>query len=59
VLAHSTLATREVVATARFIERTFGYSRKPLPANAIGPVVWFDIGADQEMHILHVEDFEI
>jgi hypothetical protein len=59
VLGHFTLATREVDATARFIERTFGYSRKPLPANAIGPVVWFDIGAGQEMHILHVEDFEI
>jgi hypothetical protein len=58
-LAHFTLATREVEATARFIERTLGYPRKPLPANAIGPVVWFDIGGGQEMHILHVAGFDI
>lgn len=59
MLAHFTLATRDVEATARFLERTFRYPRKPLPANAVGPVVWFDIGGGQEMHILHVEDFEI
>ncbi len=59
MLAHFTLATRDVAATAQFIERTFRYPRKPLPANAIGPVVWFDIGVGQEMHILHVDGFEI
>ena len=59
MLAHFTLATRDVAATARFIERTFRYPRKRLPANAIGPVVWFDIGLGQEMHILHAADFEI
>jgi len=59
MLAHFTLATRDVNATARFVERTLGYARKPLPANAIGPVVWFDIGAGQEMHVLHVDGFEI
>jgi catechol 2,3-dioxygenase-like lactoylglutathione lyase family enzyme len=57
-LAHVTLATRDVEATARFIDRTLGYTRKPLPANAIGPVVWFDIGGGQEMHILHAPAFE-
>jgi hypothetical protein len=59
MLAHFTLATRHVDATARFIERTLHYARKPLPANAIGPVVWFDIGCGQEMHVLHVDGFEI
>jgi hypothetical protein len=58
-LAHFTLATRDVEATARFIERTLRYTRKPLPANAIGPVVWFDIGGGQEMHILHAAGFDI
>lgn len=58
-IAHFTLATRDVEATARFIERTLGYSRKPLPATAIGPVVWFDVGSGQEMHVLHVAGFEI
>jgi hypothetical protein len=59
MLAHFTLATRDVAATAQFIERAFRYPRKPLPANAIGPVVWFDIGAGQEMHVLYVAGFEI
>ena len=59
VLAHFTLATRDVDATARFIERTLGYPRRPLPPNAVGPVVWFDIGGGQEMHILHVDGFEV
>lgn len=58
MLAHFTLATRDVAATARFIDRTLGYTRKPLPPNAIGPVVWFDIGGGQEMHVLHVDGFE-
>jgi catechol 2,3-dioxygenase-like lactoylglutathione lyase family enzyme len=59
MFAHFTLATRDVDATARFLERTLGYPRKPLPPTAIGPVVWFDIGGGQEMHVLHVDGFEI
>jgi len=59
MFAHVTLATREVEKTARFIERTLGYRRKPLPPNATRPVVWFDIGGGQEMHVLHVDGFEI
>jgi glyoxalase/bleomycin resistance protein/dioxygenase superfamily protein len=59
VFAHLTLATRDVEATARFIERTLGYARKPLPPNAVGPVVWFDVGGGQEMHVLHVDGFDI
>ena len=59
MFAHFTLATRDVESTARFIERTLRYLRKPLPATAVGPVVWFDIGAGQEMHVLHVDQFEI
>ena len=58
-LAHFTLATREVQRTAAFLEQTLGYSRKPIPQNAIGLAIWFDIGHGQEMHVLHVPDFEI
>jgi len=58
VLAHFTLATRDVGATARFIDRTFHYPRHPIPANA-REAVWFDIGAGQEMHVLYVAGFEI
>jgi hypothetical protein len=59
VLAHFTLATRDVEGTARFFHRTFGYRRNPLPANSVGSAVWFDIGGGQEMHVLYVAAFEI
>jgi hypothetical protein len=59
VLAHFTLATRDVDTTARFIERTFAYTRNPVPPESKGKAVWFDIGGGQEMHILYVADFEI
>jgi predicted enzyme related to lactoylglutathione lyase len=58
-LAHFTLATGDIRRTAEFLETTLGYSRKPLPANAAGEAIWFDIGHGQEMHVLHVAGFEI
>ena len=58
-LAHFTLATRDIHRTAAFIERTLGYSRKPLPANVGGEAIWFDIGNGQEMHVLYAPGFEI
>lgn len=57
-LAHFTLATPDVEATARFVERTLGYRRLPVPANSPVAVVWFDIGHGQEMHLLQVETFQ-
>ncbi len=58
VLAHLTLPTRRVDATAAFFDRTFGFPRNPLPANSEG-AVWFDVGGGQELHILYVAGFEI
>ena len=58
-LAHFTLATPDVEKTARFVERTLGYSRKPVPADSPVAVVWFDIGNGQEIHLLQVEGFAI
>ena len=58
-LAHFTLATRDVARTAAFLERTLGYAHKPLPANAAGEAIWFDIGHGQEMHVLLVPGFAI
>jgi hypothetical protein len=58
-LAHFTLATIDIHATAAFLERTLGYARKPLPANSAGDAVWFDIGHGQEMHVLRVPGFAI
>ena len=59
MLAHLTLATRDVEGTARFFDRTFGYPHNTLPANARGRAVWLDIGGGQEMHILYVANFDI
>ena len=59
LLAHLTLATRDVEGTARFFDRTFAYPRNPVPANTMGRAVWLDIGGGQEMHILYVANFDI
>jgi hypothetical protein len=58
-LAHLTLPSREVAATAAFLEKTLGYARDPLPENAVGDAVWFNIGNGQQLHVLHVADFEV
>ena len=56
--AHFTLATPDVEATARFIERTLRYPRLPVPPDSPVVVAWFDIGQGQEMHLLQVERFQ-
>jgi catechol 2,3-dioxygenase-like lactoylglutathione lyase family enzyme len=56
-LAHLTLATQQVERTAAFLERTLGYRRLPIPANAPTDVVWLDLGAGQSLHVLYVETF--
>ena len=58
-LAHFTLATRDIDRTAAFLERTLGYARKRLPPNVVGDAIWLDIGGGQELHVLHVPDFEM
>lgn len=58
-LAHLTLPTREVEKTASFLERTLGYSRDPLPGNVPDETVWLNIGHGQQMHVFHVEGFEV
>lgn len=56
-LAHLTLPTQHVGRTARFLERTLGCARKPVPANSPVEAVWLDLGDGQEMHVLHVDGF--
>jgi len=57
-LAHFTLPTRDVQATASFFERTLGYARNPIPGNSPVEALWLDIGRGQEMHVFYVEGFE-
>lgn len=57
VFAHLTLPTQRVEETTRFIERTLGYRRKPVPVNSPVEAQWLDIGHGQELHVFFVEGF--
>jgi catechol 2,3-dioxygenase-like lactoylglutathione lyase family enzyme len=57
--AHFTLPTRDVEATATFLEETLGYRRDPVPANTPVETAWLDIGRGQQIHIFYVDGFEI
>jgi len=58
-LAHLTLATRDVEKTASFLEQTLGYARAPAPDNIQREAVWLNIGRDQQIHLVYVENFEV
>ncbi len=58
-LAHLTLPTRDVERTASFLEKTLGYTRDPLPDNIPCETVWLNIGQGQQVHVFHVEGFEV
>lgn len=57
--AHLTLPTRDVQRTAMLLERGLGYRRKPVAANSPVEAVWLDLGRGQELHVLHVDGFEV
>ena len=57
--AHLTLPTRDVQATARFLESTLGFQRLRAPGNSPMELVWLDIGRGQQFHIFYVPDFEV
>ena len=59
MFAHLTLPTQHVEETTRFLEKTLGYTRKPVPANSPVDVRWLDIGQGQEIHVFFVERFEV
>ena len=58
-LAHLTLPTQRVQATAAFLEATLGYRRIHAPDNSPIELVWLDIGRGQQFHIFHVEGFQV
>jgi catechol 2,3-dioxygenase-like lactoylglutathione lyase family enzyme len=58
-LAHLTLPSRDVAATAAFLETTLGYPRAPLPENVTDDAVWLNIGGGQQLHLIHVDGFEV
>ena len=58
-LAHLTLPSRDVERTASFLEKTLGYLRDPIPDNIPCETVWLNIGRGQQIHVVHVEGFEV
>jgi catechol 2,3-dioxygenase-like lactoylglutathione lyase family enzyme len=58
-LAHLTLPTAEVEATARFLQEMLGYRRDPAPPNSPVETVWLSVGAGQQLHIVYVENFVV
>lgn len=59
MFAHLTLPTQRVEETTRFLEKTLGYRRKPVPANSPVDARWIDIGQGQELHVFFVEGFTV
>ena len=59
LLAHLTLPTRDVERTASFLEHAFRLSRVPVPDNSPVELVWLDMGGGQQLHVLHVDGFEV
>src|ERR1700712_5555970 len=58
--AHLTLPTRDVQRTADFFERAMGWRRVEAPGNAPEHlrVAWIEIAPGQQVHILHLDDYE-
>ncbi len=57
-IAHLTLATRDVAGSADFFEKTLGWPRIDRPGNIGIPAAWLRIAADQELHLIQVEQFQ-
>ena len=57
--SHLTLPTRDVRATASFLEQTLGFTRDAAPANSPVETVWLSLGNGQQVHVVFVEGFEV
>jgi catechol 2,3-dioxygenase-like lactoylglutathione lyase family enzyme len=56
--AHFTLATRNMRASTRFFQSTFGWKPIERPSNSASPTLWLEIAPGQEIHLVEVSDFE-
>lgn len=57
MLAHITLAVRDVPASSRFFEEVFGWRPIQRPDNIHRTAAWLEIAPGQQLHLLQVEDF--
>ncbi len=58
LIAHVTLATRDVEASQRFFVETLGWQPLKRPGNIDQPARWLRINAQQELHLIQVDDFQ-
>jgi catechol 2,3-dioxygenase-like lactoylglutathione lyase family enzyme len=58
-LSHLTLPTRDVQATASFLEKTLGYTRIPPPPNSPPETVWLNIHNGQQIHVVFEAGFAL
>ena len=56
--AHIALGTRDPLRSARFFERTLGWSMNDRPNDPKAHFVWLEIAPGEEMHLIEVEGFE-
>ena len=57
--SHVTLQTRDVQATASFLEKTLGYKRVAKPATNSVETVWLDIANGQHVQVVFEEGFVV
>lgn len=56
--AHLTLATRDVPATRDFYHTVLGWQPIQRPGNIDREAAWLEIAPGQQLHLLHVADFQ-
>ena len=54
-----TLPTRDVQATASFLEKTLGYTRVAEPAGSRAETAWLNIQNGQQIQVVFAEDFAV
>jgi catechol 2,3-dioxygenase-like lactoylglutathione lyase family enzyme len=57
-IAHLTLATRDLKQATRFFAGTFGWQPIDRPNNIPYPAAWLQIGPEQELHLIELDDFQ-
>ena len=58
MFAHLTIATRDVRRTSDFFALTLGWRPIHQPENIELKAAWLEIAPGQQLHILHVKDYE-
>lgn len=56
--AHLTIATRDVLKTVAFFEKTLGWKVVRLPDNVELTAAWLEVAPGQQLHVLQIPGFE-